>query len=378
MSIKKLHIPVLLVSCIYFSCNTQEQKASAQDTDAKEDVIALTKEQSNNLNIVLKKPEIVNLEETFTVSGKVDVPPQNMVTISIPLGGYLTNTKLLPGMHVQKGEIIATVQDQQYIQLQQDYLQEKIKLSTLKLEWARQKELNKTKSTSDKLLQIAEQEYKQAEVSIHALQEKLKLIALNPDKIDVKHISKSISLYAPIDGYVTKVNANIGKYISPAEVLFELVNPEDIHLALKVYESDMSKLAVGQKLLSYTVNNPSVKHKCEVILIGKQLTNERSTEVHCHFLDYDKTLIPGTFMNADILNEVKNALTVDKDAIVNYQGKQYIVLQQSQNKYKLQGVVVGASNKQSIQIISPDITKETYVSKGAYYVLMAIKNKAED
>jgi cobalt-zinc-cadmium efflux system membrane fusion protein len=38
------------------------------------------------------------------------------------------------------------------------------------------------------------------------------------------------------------VNVNIGKYVNPSDVLFEFINPDDIHLNLKVYEKDLENL----------------------------------------------------------------------------------------------------------------------------------------
>ena len=53
-------------------------------------------------------------------------------------------------------------------------------------------------------------------------------------------------------------------------------------------------------------------------LIGKDLSQEGNTDVHSHFETYDKLLIPGTYMNAEI--EIKNnkAFVLPVDAIVTF------------------------------------------------------------
>jgi len=104
----------------------------------------------------------------------------------------------------------------------------------LEQEFHRQKELNKTQASSDKAAQQAETDYRTQQILISALKEKLQLIGINPAKLNESNISRTINLYSPINGFVSKVNVNIGKYVSPTEVLFELINPADIHLALKV------------------------------------------------------------------------------------------------------------------------------------------------
>ncbi|RYF97533.1 MAG: HlyD family efflux transporter periplasmic adaptor subunit [Chitinophagaceae bacterium] len=166
-------------------------------------------------------------------------------------------------------------------------------------ELARQQELNASKANSDKTLQQVEMEYKNLKVEQTALVEKLKLININASQLNEGKISRSVNVYSPINGYVSKVNVNIGKYVTPSEVIFELVNPTDIHLNLNVFEKDLHKLAIGQRVMAYTNVKPDKKYETEVILVSHNIEGGRS-EVHCHFEQYDKSLVPGMYMNAEL------------------------------------------------------------------------------
>jgi cobalt-zinc-cadmium efflux system membrane fusion protein len=272
------------------------------------------------------------------------------------------------------------MQDQQYIQLQQDYLTAKARIGYLQNEYQRQKDLNQSQASSDKVFQLAEADYRSQKVLITALGEKLKLAGININKIGENNISRSVNIYSPIDGFVSKVNVNIGKYVSPTEVLFELVNPADIHLALKVFEKDLDKLFIGQKLVAFTNNQTEKKYPCEILLIGKDLSIERNTDVHCHFEAYDKTLIPGTYMNAEI--EVKNikAFVLPADAIVSFENKHYVYTVKSNKEYEMTKVTIGESENGFTEIILPEtneLAAASFVTKGAYSLLMMMKNKAE-
>jgi len=308
------------------------------------------------------------------------VPPQNMVSISVPLGGYLKTTQLLPGMHVVKGEIIAVMEDQQYIQLQQDYLTAKAKFSYTESEFNRQKELNQSKASSDKTFELAESEYRSQRVLIKSLYEKLKLIGINPDHLTDNNLSRSVNVPSPIDGFVSKVNVNIGKYVNPADVLFELVNPTDIHLNLTIFEKDLNKLFIGQKLEAYTNNESDKKFPCEIILIGKNLSSERSVDVHCHFEKYDKNLIPGMFMNADIAVKSTNALVVQESAVITFTGKQYVFEAKSNTQFEMIEVETGISEGGFIQISSASVNlaAKTLITKNAYSVFMKMQNKSDN
>ena len=284
------NIVLLLASC--GNSKTEEKKSVSQ---TNENIVTLTDAQLKNAGIQTSKLEQKSISSVLKVNGKIDVPPQNMVSISVPLGGYLKSTKLLPGMHISRGEVLAVMEDQQYIQLQQDYLTAKAQFSFDESEYNRQKELNQSKATSDKVFEQAKATYQSQNILIKSLEEKLKLISVNPNKIGINNISRSINIYSPINGFVSAVNVNIGKYVNPADVLFELVNPTDIHLALTIFEKDLDKLFIGQKLVAYTNSQPDKKYSCEIILISKNLSDESSAQVHCHFEQYNKTLLPGMF-----------------------------------------------------------------------------------
>lgn len=346
-------------------------------TDEKEPegTIQLTDAQWRNAEIVTGHPEPRSIPGILKLNGSIDVPPQNMVSISAPMGGYLKSTRLLSGLHVAWGETIAVMEDQQYIQLQQDYLMAKAKLLPSRDEYLRQQELNRSKASSDKVFQQAEADYSMQKILLRSLSEKLRLISVDPDKLTEDNISRSIRIASPIDGFVSRVNVNIGKYVNPADVLFEIVNPADIHLALTVFEKDLPALAIGQKLVAYTNIDPAKKYPCEIILIGKNFSKDRSVEVHCHFRNYDKMLIPGMFMNAEVEVRSKPAIVVPSGAIVSFQDKQYIFVDKGEKVFGVRAIRTGDSSGGFTAIYdADDLGNQAVVVKGAYNLLMKWKN----
>lgn len=362
------------------ACGAEEKADEAPAETINENKVTLTDVQMKNAQIETGKLQQKEISSILRLNGKIDVPPQNTVSISVPLGGYLKTTHLLPGMHVRKGQVIAVMEDQQYIQLQQEYLTAKAKISFLENEFNRQKELNKSQASSDKASQLAESDYNTQRVLINSLSAKLKLAGINVNRLNDMNISPAINIYSPINGYVSAVNVNIGKYVSPTEVMFELINPSDIHLALKVFEKDLDKLYIGQKLVAYTNNEPEKKHLCEILLIGKDLSSDRNTEVHCHFEDYDRSLVPGTYMNAAVEVKNTNALVLPSDAIVRFEDKQYIFKAIEKNTFEMTEVNVGDTENAFTEIKTNDnqsLENVAIVTKGAYSLLMTLKNKSE-
>ncbi len=375
------YIIISIAFAILTSCGSKQTKTEVAEESSNETSVELTDAQLKNSEIKTGKIEQRNISSLLKVNGKIEVPPQNMVSVSVPMGGYLKSTKLLAGMHISKGEVIATMEDQQYIQLQQDYLTAKAHFSSIEKEYIRQKELNQSKASSDKVYENAQTEYLSQKVLIKSLSEKLKLIGINPDNLNENTISRSINIYSPIDGFVSQVKMNIGKYVTPTDVLFELVNPADIHLQITIFEKDLYKISIGQKIFAYNNTNPEKKYICEIILIGKDVSPERTIQVQCHFEQYDKLLIPGMYMNAEVEVSTNNAFVIPNEGLVRFEGKQYVFTETESNKYEMQEVTTQNNENGYTQIIfadSTDMKNKTFVTKGAYTLLMKMKNAAEE
>jgi len=379
---KKYHSLYLLPLLVFsFSCNPDKKVETEQSSVLPENRVELTAEQLKNTKIetgVLSQKEVTTL---LKINGIIEVPPQNLISISVPLGGYIQSTHLLEGMQVRKGEVIATIEDQQYIQIQQDYLTAKIRLNTFEREFVRQKELNENKAGSDKVFENAQSDYLSQKVLVKSLAEKLKLIGINPEKLNENALSRRISVLSPINGYVSRVNTNIGKYVTPADVLFDLVDPADIHLALSVFEKDIHQLSIGQKLVSFTNSEPEKKYPAKIILIGKDVSKERAVTIHCHFDKYEPYLIPGMYMNAAVETKAKTGYVIPVDGLVRFEGKHYIYEVIGDNGYEMREVLtLGIEDGNTLITLqdNSNLVGRTFVTNGAYTLLMKMKNMEEE
>jgi cobalt-zinc-cadmium efflux system membrane fusion protein len=360
-------------------------KQTTSDEGTKEpgasNIVRLDTAQLNNIELSIVGVKEKNISQVFKVNGIIDVPPQNLVSVCMPMGGYLKHTKLLPGMHFNKGEVIALMEDAKYIDLQQEFLVAKSKLEMFTKEYERQKELNVSKASSDKVFQQSKEAYESALVASKSLSEKLLLIGLNPSKVTETSITRSIPIYAPMNGFVSKVNVNIGKYVNPTDVLFELVNPEDIHLSLNIFEKDVEHLYMGMRVYAFTNMHPEKRYPCEVILIGKDIGADRSVNVHCHFEQYDKTLVPGTYMNAELIGVAKKAMVLPTEAIIHDGSDHYIFVEKAEHTYEKVKVVVGLVSGDETEIITAEglnMEKAKIISKGAYTLWMKLNNVEEE
>lgn len=371
---------ITLFSLLLFACSEKKEESTVVNENNASEIVEFTPEQLKQAELETSPVQKKTIPFKIHVNGTIEVPPQNLVTISFPLGGYLKSTSLLPGMKIKKGEVIAILEHPDFINLQQDYLVSKAKIEMLQKEYDRLKALNATKASSDKALEQAQAELLSEKIKLNSTGEKLQLINVNPQRLNENSISRSVSLVSPINGYVSAVNVNIGKYVNPDDILFELVNPEDLHLSLTVFEKDLKNIQIGQKVKAYINGEENKIYDAEIILIGKKLGASRNVEVHCHFLHDFQDLLPGMFMNGEIEVNTMESYFVPEDAVVLHSGKNYIFEAISTSKFEMIEVETGITHDGITQILSSkkSLEKLNVVQKNAYTVYMKKENKAEE
>lgn len=379
------YIYILFFSVIIIACKSKTNTSSG---DVKKEIIkksndslvTLTAAQRNQAALQIGKPIEAEIQEVIKVNGLVDVPPQSMVSVSFPLGGYLKKSHLLPGISVKKGEVIAEMEDKSYVELQQEYLVDKAKLEYLAIDLQRQKELSDQEATSKKSYQQVQSEFKSVQIMVKSFEEKLRIIGIDPQKLTVNNISRTVAVRSPITGFVTKVNVNIGKYVNPADVLFELVNPNDIHAALTVFEKDLFRIQKGMKAFVTLANQPNKKYEVEVILVTKNVDEARAGLVHCHFEQPNHELLPGMFLSGEFMENTSKQIAIPEEALVRYSGKDYVFTVKTDSSFELTPVEAGVKQNGLVGVRSAgkDWLAKKIVTKNAFMLLGMLKNKGED
>ena len=377
----KKYIIVTAAILALVSCGKKEETEVKTETTqtASPGVVTLTPEQAKNAGIVVGSPEEKELSGTVQLQGEVTLPPQSLVNVTFPLGGYIKKTNVLPGMHVQKGQVLAIIEDMQYIQLQQDYLTAKELFNVAEMEYTRQKELNAKKASSDKLFEQISAERETQRIATASLKQKLDLLGVNVSRLTSANINKSISIVSPVSGLVSKVNINVGKYVAPTEMLFELTDMSDVVLTFNAFEKDVQYLKTGQALDVYSNDNPEKKYTAKIQFINQSLNADRAAVITAKLDRYDAVFIPGLFVNANIHIKNKKQLALPEAAIVDWQGKSYVFEDKGNGNYAMTVVKTGIAQDDFKQFESETITTSSkLVVKNAYSLLMKAMNSGEE
>jgi cobalt-zinc-cadmium efflux system membrane fusion protein len=379
---KKYFISFLVLLALN-ACSSKEPKNSTtntEDSTISSSLIQLDKDQLQQANLKMAVLEKGTASMEVHLNGKIDVPPTAVASVSIPMGGYVQDINLIPGNYVKKGRTIATIKDPQFVQLQEDYLSAKAKSVYLSQDMDRQKLLLQQDAVSKKTFQLLQSEFNTNAIALKGLAEKLKLINIDPSALTIDKISSKVNLIAPISGYVSKVNINRGKYVAPTEVLLELIDPNDVHAAITIYEKDITLFKEGMKGKVVLANEPNKSYPVTVLAVSKNLDDDKSGLLHCHFASVPKNMLPGMFLTADFSVNNANTVIVPINAIQRFQGVDYIFIQQSANQFEAKQVTVGTINKTTAAILNPEATEwlgKNIVVENAYSLLGKLMNKSE-
>jgi len=359
------------------SCSGKEENHPQVEGEASKGIIELTDAQLTSAELTIDTLQIHLLSRELHLSGQVKVPPQDIYSMSAPLGGYVSSVSILPGARVNKGQLLVIMEDLQYIELQQQFLSAKSRLAMLQAEYDRQRALNESKASSDREFQQVKSEWEAATLEVRGLKEKLLLIHVDAETLTPTTISKSIPMHAPFDGFVSKVNVNAGKYVNASDVILEIIQSDNCYLGLTVFERDMRELNAGMKLVARGNNLPD-SIVCEIDFINPDLTDQRSGEAICHFITPHNHLMPGMYMQADVELGIQRVTAIPAESVVHHENKNYIFVQNAAQTFEMIEVAVGTEEDGLIEIsLQAPLNGRPVVYKGAYALLMAMLKEAE-
>jgi cobalt-zinc-cadmium efflux system membrane fusion protein len=351
------------------------------------DIVEMRSDQIKLAKIELGSVEIRTLGKILKVNGIVTVAPQNIATVCMPLGGFIINTSLLPGNSVKKGQTLALIGNQDFVDIQQNYLEAKNKLVFAEADYKRHSDLFKSDVYSEQNLQQVTVDYRNIKAMVRSLEQKLILIGVDPLSLNEDNISSTVNLVSPITGFLKSVNVNTGKSVSPTDVLFEIVNSDNLFLELTLFEKDADKVASGQKIKFY-INNENEQHDAVITQTGKSVSDDKTFTVYASVSSQCKNVLPGMYVNAFIEESDNKVTSLPSEAIVSFDDKDYIFTFEKEKEeagkqfteYRMIEVEKGVSGSGYSEVKLPEgfnIGVSKVVTKGAYNLLAAKKNAGE-
>lgn len=374
-------LPIFLI--YLFGCSTE---AETGKIPAVETVEEATPEDDNVINISPEQFELGSMEMgrisktifpyTVHANGYIDVPPRSKAAISVYYGGYVKGLDLLPGQHVRKGQILFTLENPDFVQMQQDFLETMAQLEYLKSDFERQKTLAAENIASQKNYLKAESDYQVQQARSEGLKKKLEMLQIDLEKVKARDFVSSIQVYAPISGTITKVNISGGSFLNASDIAIEITSADHLHLELDVFEKDIPMIKEGQKVLFRVPGANSKTYAASVHLIGGVVEGEnRIVRVHGHLEDESRAhgLLPGMYVEASIQTAVDSVMALPEEAVVTLEDQAFILIQKDKDAdgylFERRLVQAGRTVNGMTEIVNDQMLMDPVLIKGAFNLI---------
>lgn len=288
---------------LVMGCSSPKNESSEQGTESRPAVEQVDPETKDTVTVDAIT-SATSLAKDAAFNGTFVLSPQRQASVTLSIDGIVKNTSLLPGKYVRKGELLATLENPEFINLQQNYLDASAQCEYLETEYRRQEILAKEEAASQKKFQQSKADYLSMKSRKDASAAQLTMLGVSPQELNTKGIVSQLEVRAPISGYISNLQMNIGKHITAGEPLCEIIDKSNTLIKLTAYEKDLNKIKVGNRI-EFRVNGMGdEKFAGEIISVGQSVDNiNRSLEVYAKVMENNELFRPGMYINARIVQK---------------------------------------------------------------------------
>jgi cobalt-zinc-cadmium efflux system membrane fusion protein len=394
---RKIIIAALCAGAFWLTACSGSNKAGAEkeaqaggeeehkDGHENPNTVTFSQQQIKSIGISTGMIETKQLRYSLKTNGTLRVPNQNKATVNSLYSGVIRSLLIQPGNTVKKGQVIATISNPSFVQSQSDYLAVIARIGLAEQEVTRQRELTAGNAGALKNLQAAETQLKTLQTQRSTLGQQIRMMGINPQQLSNGRLISDLSVRSPITGVVSNVSVQIGSYVDLTSTIADIVDNSQLHLDLFVYEKDLSKLRDGQTIHFTLTNNPGKEYDAEIFSLGSTFEGEsKAVTVHAQ-VKGDKTgLIDGMNITAIISLQKASVQAIPTEAIVTYQGKDYIFVVTEGDHgtgmtFEKVLVVKGTTDigYTEITLLSEVPAGAKIVVKGAFFVLAKMTNAGD-
>ena len=348
---------LLIIGTMIPACNNGKENPSGKAAEGKKEEepaegLELSNAQMQAVGIVIGNIEQKNLSAVVKASGTLEVPPQNEAQVNALSGGVIFRINVMEGQKVSKGQILAVIENQDLLKIQQDYLSAKNEFSYVDAEYTRQKQLKEAGAGTGKSFQLSQANYNSELSRIKTLEHQLLQLGISPKQIALGNLTSRYPVISPIKGTIGTISAQTGSYAQPGTSLMDIVDNSKIHADLIVYEKDLSKIKVGQKVNFQLTNQNNQLIEGKIYGINKSFENDsKGVVVHAVISKPEGNLIPGMYVTGLINVGTEMLTVVPVDAVVRAEGKDYIFVVEESNEKKQEEHTESGGGKEAEQAI---------------------------
>ena len=296
--------------------------------------------------------------------GKISYDEKLTSRISSPVAGRVIATPITLGTPVQIGATLLELDSPEVASAEADYSAAEADYTLAQKAWARQQELYAGKAISQKDLEQAKNALNDARSALQRAQQRLKNLHINTGLSDGR-----FSLRSPVSGTVVERNVNPGMEVRSDldKPLYVVSDLKKLTLLMEVFEVNLSKIKLGQKLSVSVPAYPGVVFPASVQYIAQILDeNTRTVQVRCDLPNADGRLLPGMYATINVnSNPEDEAIVIPLTAVFTEGDADYVFVALEDHHYKQRPVNIGLRLKDKAVITGGLQANEQVVIEGA-------------
>lgn len=345
-----------VITFVGFSFISQSKAETSESENQEEEIdfqnIPLSEKQVKAVDLKMGEAQERELDAMLHVNGSLVLRAQDMGNVSSLMGGIVKNVYVKEGQMVNRGQVVATIENTDVVTLQREYYTAYKESEMARLELDRQKTLASAGAGIKKTLQMSEKNYKVAQANLLGTGRQLQQMGISTKEVAKGKFTTVFPLRAPISGTVSDMQASLGSYADMQTPLMKIRNNHAVECDLNVFEKDIAKVKVGDQVLVSLTNQPGVNVSGRVYGMNQYLNKgTKSVAVHVK-LDAKRgaKLFEGMYVSGQIATGRQLCMTLPDKAIVSADGKQYVfALNQQHSKggtysFSRHEVTTGVSN----------------------------------
>ncbi len=344
-------------------------RSSVGEGPAGEDAISMPSGAGEVIGLALEEVRPTVLVVSVTAPSKVRADQDRVALVGPTIEGRISHVFASWGDRVTAGQVLAHLESVEVGQAKAAYFQAKAALGLAEANLERKRLLFEEKIVPQKDLLEAEAEYTTVTAEADAAEKALHVIGFTEEEVaglsESHDLTAIMPVIAPLSGTIVDRQAIVGALAEPSSELFTIIELSTVWVDAEVYEKDLDKIRLGQRVEILVAAHPGEVFYGRVKYIGDALDDERRTTVVRTTVDNrDGRLKPGMFATSRIIvTERDGAIVLPEGAVLEQNGRSVVVVEKNA-RYELKEVIPGIARDGMIEILGGLEIGERVVTQG--------------
>lgn len=353
-------ILILIISAL-LSCNKNDSEIIEKDDLTKENYILSDKE------IELNKIEFIDLEKKIindkvNLSGKVDVNPNDKISIYSKIDGIVKSINVIQGDNVKKGDFLFEIENSKLIDMKSDFIETTNNFNQIEMEFIRQKELYEQKAISEKEFIDIDKKYKNTLNHLNYMKKRFEYLGINyKDIYSSNDLSYNLKVKSEVNGQVGEIEINNGKYIEMNDLAMEIYSNSHLHVEVQAPSNYINSFSEGDNC---NIKFQSKDYEGKIFKISKIINDKNNMFlIHIHF-SKDVNIPIGTYVKVEIESNSIETFVLNKEFIFDLDSSPFVYLYE-EGKVIKKKIKIGKVSEDYVEVLnSIDFVSKKIIGQG--------------